>query len=68
MKMESSLVAPFAGRVRALYATPNVQVMAQAPLVALEPLTHEAPSGDDAGRVRFRARTRAIGDGPLDPA
>ena len=38
MKMESSLTAPFRGRVREVLAGANVQVPAQAPLVRLEPL------------------------------
>ena len=67
MKMESTLVAPFAGRVRALLATPNVQVGAQAPLVQLEPLTHRAPRGDDVGRVVFTSADARDG-GPLDSA
>ncbi len=38
MKMELSLTAPFAGRVRAVLAGANVQVDAQAPLVQLDPI------------------------------
>ncbi|HEY5143508.1 MAG TPA: carboxyl transferase domain-containing protein [Solirubrobacteraceae bacterium] len=52
MKMESSYVAPFAGRVRAVLTTPNVQVGPQAPLVQLEPLAEIEPDRD-AERVVF---------------
>ncbi len=38
MKMESSLTAPFPGRVREVLVRPNVQVLAQAPLLQLDPL------------------------------
>ena len=52
MKMESSLVAPFRGRVREVLVGANVHAAAQAPLVALEPL--EAETAPAAGeRVRF---------------
>jgi acetyl/propionyl-CoA carboxylase alpha subunit/acetyl-CoA carboxylase carboxyltransferase component len=47
MKMESSLTAPFRGRVKHVFVGENVQVAAQAPLVALEALeqpTHIAPA------------------------
>ncbi len=67
MKMESSLIAPFAGRVRALLATPNVQVGAQAPLVQLEPLGHRSGRSDGADRVVFTSAPPA-GTGPLDAA
>ncbi len=43
MKMETSLTAPFRGRVRAVLAGTNVHVGAQAPLVALEPLDGGPP-------------------------
>ena len=43
MKMETSLTAPFHGRVRAVLAGTNVHVAAQAPLVALEPLDGGPP-------------------------
>jgi acetyl/propionyl-CoA carboxylase alpha subunit/acetyl-CoA carboxylase carboxyltransferase component len=47
MKMEMSLTAPFAGRVRQVLTGPNVQVPAQTPLIQLEPLdgAREAASG-----------------------
>ena len=52
MKMESSLTAPVAGRVREVFVGPNVQVGAQEPLVRIEPLeAGEAPSGSP--RVRL---------------
>jgi acetyl/propionyl-CoA carboxylase alpha subunit/acetyl-CoA carboxylase carboxyltransferase component len=44
MKMETSLTAPFRGRVRRVLAGANVHVAAQAPLVALEPLDGRSPS------------------------
>jgi acetyl/propionyl-CoA carboxylase alpha subunit/acetyl-CoA carboxylase carboxyltransferase component len=43
MKMETSLTAPFHGRVRAVLAGTNVHVGAHAPLVALEPLDGGPP-------------------------
>ncbi len=48
MKMESSLVAPFRGRVREVFVGENVHVSAQTPLLALESLDEQAatPSGD----------------------
>ena len=42
MKMETSLTAPFAGRVRRVLAGTNVQVPAQTPLLQLEPIEGEA--------------------------
>ena len=52
MKMESSLTAPFHGRVRQVLVGANVHVPAQAPLVQIEPLDGGPPpaSGD---RVAF---------------
>jgi acetyl/propionyl-CoA carboxylase alpha subunit/acetyl-CoA carboxylase carboxyltransferase component len=52
MKMETSLTAPFDGRVRQVLAGANVHVAAQAPLVRLEPLDGGPPpaTGD---RVSF---------------
>jgi acetyl/propionyl-CoA carboxylase alpha subunit/acetyl-CoA carboxylase carboxyltransferase component len=56
MKMESSLTAPFRGRVKHVFATENAYVSAQAPLVALEAIGHETqpPRGD---RVSFELLT-----------
>jgi acetyl/propionyl-CoA carboxylase alpha subunit/acetyl-CoA carboxylase carboxyltransferase component len=52
MKMESSLTAPIAGRVREVFVGPNVQVGAQEPLLRIEPLeAGEAPSGSP--RIRL---------------
>ena len=60
MKMELSLTAPFAGRVRQLLVTPNVQVGAHAPLLRLDPLDGavEPARGE---RVWFRS-SPAAGD------
>jgi acetyl/propionyl-CoA carboxylase alpha subunit/acetyl-CoA carboxylase carboxyltransferase component len=58
MKMETSLTAPFRGRVRHVFAGTNVHVAAQAPLVALEPLDDGARSaGGD--RVPFASSSPA---------
>jgi acetyl/propionyl-CoA carboxylase alpha subunit len=65
MKMESSLTAPFRGRVKQVYVGDNVHVGAQAPLVALEAIEQpaEAPRGE---RVSF-ASLAASGDAAPDP-
>ena len=60
MKMELSLTAPFAGRVRQVLVAPNVQVGAHAPLLRLDPLDgrRRAPRGASAcasGRARRTA-------------
>jgi acetyl/propionyl-CoA carboxylase alpha subunit/acetyl-CoA carboxylase carboxyltransferase component len=52
MKMESTLTAPFRGRVKEVLAGENVQVAAREPLVALEPLDGGAPVASQ-GRVSF---------------
>jgi len=54
MKMELSLTATFAGRVRQVLVAPNVQVGAHAPLLRLDPLDGavEAAHGE---RVMFRS-------------
>ena len=44
MKMESSLTAPFRGRVKRVLVGENVHVAAQAPLVVLEPIEQPAPT------------------------
>ena len=49
MKMESSLTAPRAGRVRQVLVGPNTQVAARAPLVQIDELAAEPASG---GRPR----------------
>ena len=65
MKMESSLTAPFDGRVRQVLVGANVQVPAQAPLVQIEPLDGGAPpaSGD---RVAFASPTPSAAEGCLE--
>ena len=55
MKMETSLVAPFRGRVRHVLAGPNVHVAAHAPLLQLEPLDVAAPGGAAGERISFTA-------------
>jgi acetyl/propionyl-CoA carboxylase alpha subunit/acetyl-CoA carboxylase carboxyltransferase component len=52
MKMERSVVAPFAGRIRHLLAGTNVQVDAGAPLLELDPLGAE-PGPPDEPRLTF---------------
>jgi acetyl/propionyl-CoA carboxylase alpha subunit/acetyl-CoA carboxylase carboxyltransferase component len=52
MKMESSLVAPRAGRVRRVLVGPNTQVGARAPLVQIDELDTERGE-DGAERVQF---------------
>ncbi|TMM02053.1 MAG: fused acetyl/propionyl-CoA carboxylase subunit alpha/methylmalonyl-CoA decarboxylase subunit alpha [Actinobacteria bacterium] len=54
MKMESSLVAPVAGRVRRVLVSANVHVAAGRPLVQIEPLEGEG-AGNEGERVRFDA-------------
>ena len=48
MKMESSLTAPFRGRVKRVFAHENAYVTAQAPLVGLEAIRHgtQPPPGE----------------------
>jgi acetyl/propionyl-CoA carboxylase alpha subunit/acetyl-CoA carboxylase carboxyltransferase component len=54
MKMETSLTAPFRGRVQELLSSPNVQVAAQAPLLRLEALEEDPHAAGSAGdRVSF---------------
>ncbi|MGZ4182639.1 MAG: carboxyl transferase domain-containing protein [Solirubrobacteraceae bacterium] len=54
MKMESSLTAPFRGRVKRVFAGENEYVAAQAPLVGIEAIGHgtQAPPGE---RLSFAA-------------
>ena len=52
MKMESSLTAPFDGRVRQVLVGANVHVAAQAPLLQLEPLDGGPPPASGE-RVAF---------------
>ncbi len=65
MKMESSLTAPFRGRVKEVLVGENVHVGARAPLVALEPI-EPAASEPPGERLSFASLT-ASGDGALDP-
>ena len=63
MKMETSLTAPFAGRVRRVLTGTNVQVPAHTPLLQLEAIEDEAAE-QSADRVDFtprpaRPRTRS---------
>ncbi len=53
MKMESSLTAPFRGRVKQVLVGENVHVAAQAPLVALEPLDGDVPSTTSGEHLSF---------------
>ena len=61
MKMETSLTAPFAGRVRRILSGTNVQVGAQTPLLQLEPIEDEATE-QSAERVDFSAGEAAEDD------
>jgi acetyl/propionyl-CoA carboxylase alpha subunit/acetyl-CoA carboxylase carboxyltransferase component len=54
MKMESSLTAPFRGRVKRVLASENIHVAAQAPLLALEPLDG-APQQPPGQRLSFES-------------
>ena len=65
MKMESSLTAPFRGRVKRVLVSENVHVAAQAPLVALEPIEQSAPA-IPGERLSFASLT-ASADGAPDP-
>jgi acetyl/propionyl-CoA carboxylase alpha subunit/acetyl-CoA carboxylase carboxyltransferase component len=53
MKMESSLTAPFRGRVKEVLAGENVHVAAQAPLIVLEELDGASSDIGTAERVSF---------------
>ncbi len=65
MKMESSLTAPFRGRVKHVFVGENVHVGGQAPLVALEAIGEPAqpPPGE---RLSFASLT-VSGDAAPDP-
>ena len=67
MKMETSLTAPFAGRVRRVLSGANVQVGAQTPLLQLEAIDDD---DDDSGaeRVAFTPCETVEEDGPRAPA
>ena len=63
MKMESSLTAPRAGRVRRVLVGPNTQVGARTPLVQIDEL--EAGDGPEEGeRVEFTAGPAEAADTP----
>ena len=53
MKMESSLTAPFRGRVKEVLTGENVHVAAQEPLVVLEPADGAGPVTTGGERVSF---------------
>jgi acetyl/propionyl-CoA carboxylase alpha subunit/acetyl-CoA carboxylase carboxyltransferase component len=55
MKMESSLTAPFRGRVKEVLAGENVHVAAHAPLIALEPMDADTPATVAGKRVSFES-------------
>ncbi len=55
MKMETSLVAPFGGRVRQVMTGPNVHVAAHAPLLQLEPLDGAGAGAAAGERIAFTA-------------
>ena len=61
MKMESSLAAPVAGRVREVLVGPNVQVGVQEPLVRIEPLESAGP-GTEGERVRLSVGDQVSAD------
>ena len=75
MKMETSLTAPFAGRVRRVLTGTNVQVPAHTPLLQLEAIEDEAAE-QSSERVSFaadeaerrRCRTPRAGSPALDAA
>jgi len=64
MKMETSLTAPFAGRVRRVLTGTNVQVAAHTPLLQLEAVSDEAAE-QSAERVDFSGMAETAGD-PID--
>src|SRR5262249_61019004 len=64
MKMETSLTAPFAGRVRRVLSGTNVQVGAQTPLVQLEATEDEATE-QSAERVDFEVDGHGAEADPL---
>jgi acetyl/propionyl-CoA carboxylase alpha subunit/acetyl-CoA carboxylase carboxyltransferase component/phosphopantetheinyl transferase (holo-ACP synthase) len=64
MKMEMSVAAPVAGRVREVLVKPNVQVDAGAPLFVIEALATEAvaAAADDISLERLRAPGATLPD------
>ena len=67
MKMETSLTAPFAGRVRRVLTGTNVQVPAHTPLLQLEAIEDEAAE-QSAERVELRRPTRPTDEAPCTAA
>jgi acetyl/propionyl-CoA carboxylase alpha subunit/acetyl-CoA carboxylase carboxyltransferase component len=63
MKMERSIAAPFAGRVRQVTAGTNVQVDAGASLLELDPAGREQQAPTEP-RLRFPDVAEAVGTGP----
>jgi acetyl/propionyl-CoA carboxylase alpha subunit/acetyl-CoA carboxylase carboxyltransferase component len=63
MKMESSLIAPRAGRVRRVLVGPNTQVPARAPLVQIDELEH-GHAQDAEERIRFPAGDDELPEAP----
>jgi acetyl/propionyl-CoA carboxylase alpha subunit/acetyl-CoA carboxylase carboxyltransferase component len=63
MKMETSLTAPVAGRVREVLVSANVQVPGGRPLVQIDPLD-DSPAAVEGERVRFDAGGRDPSGGP----
>ena len=53
--METSLVAPFSGRVRQVLVSANVHVASHAPLLQLEPLDATAGHAGAGERISFAA-------------
>jgi acetyl/propionyl-CoA carboxylase alpha subunit/acetyl-CoA carboxylase carboxyltransferase component len=66
MKMETTVTAPFGGRVARVLVSSNVQVDAGAPLVQLE--TADAQESAGAERIRFGEQPAAPAAGPLAEA
>jgi len=73
MKVETSVLAPAAGRVRKVLVRKNAQVGAGAPLLVLEPMApvegfSDVPAGsaDTAARVRFDVCSATPAGDPLD--
>jgi acetyl/propionyl-CoA carboxylase alpha subunit/acetyl-CoA carboxylase carboxyltransferase component len=57
MKMEMQVVAPFSGKVRHVFAIPNVQVDTGTPLVQIEAVSGEDSPGPDARCVLGASRS-----------
>ena len=64
MKMETSLVAPFRGRVRRVLVGSNVHIAAHTPLVQLEALDGAAPDGAAGERISFPALRAGLPGAP----